>query len=198
MPYAPDHKAETRRRILESARRLFNRNGFSDVTIEQVMKRVGLTRGGFYKHFESKEALYAAAIRQFAASPAPEPWQTRHIDPNAEGPDLARMIVSAYLSPDHLADLDGSCPMIGLPSDTARGGQLVKAAYREVLDMMVAVFTANLREDDCPARERALTLAATCVGAMVLARAVDDRGLANELREAAHRRILADTGWTPP
>jgi hypothetical protein len=65
MPYAPEHKQETRERIVKCARRLFNRKGFAEVTIDEIMANTGLTRGGFYKHFNAKEELYADAIRQF-------------------------------------------------------------------------------------------------------------------------------------
>src|SRR5262245_51285748 len=65
MPYATDHKEKTRARIVDSARVLFNRHGFEAVSIDDVMKGAGLTRGGFYSHFTSKESLYAAAVKSF-------------------------------------------------------------------------------------------------------------------------------------
>jgi TetR/AcrR family transcriptional regulator, transcriptional repressor for nem operon len=61
MPYSPKHKLDTREKILESARRLFNRKGFSEVSIDEVMENAGLTRGGFYRHFRDKDELYAEA-----------------------------------------------------------------------------------------------------------------------------------------
>ena len=60
MPYSPEHKRDTREKILESARRLFNRKGYSGVSIEEIMNAAGLTRGGFYRHFSGKDELYAA------------------------------------------------------------------------------------------------------------------------------------------
>jgi TetR/AcrR family transcriptional repressor of nem operon len=194
VPYPIEHKQQTRERILGSARKLFNRKGFAEVTIDDVMALAGLTHGGFYKYFDTKEELYAEAITQFTTC-EPEKWQTAHFDPSARGPDLARMIVNAYLSQEHFDDRDGSCPMIGLPSDVARGGETVKAAYRQVLEMMVGAFEANLPAAAAPARERALALAALCVGGMVLARAVDDPVLAGELRKAAHSHALSSSGW---
>ena len=65
MPYPPEHKVQTRARIVESARRLFNRHGFEQVTIDQIMASAGLTRGAFYHHFDSKDELYAAAVASF-------------------------------------------------------------------------------------------------------------------------------------
>ena len=196
MPYSAKHKRASRERILNSARRLFNRRGFSEVTIDEIMKNAGLTRGGFYKHFKTKEDLYAQAVRQFLCLDPPERWQRKHVDACADGPALAQMIINAYLSRDHFDDRAGSCPLVALPSDVARGGTALKAAFRQVLEMMVTVFERNLSAPD--ARERALAFVAMCVGAMVVARAVDQGKLADEFRVAAHAHLLAATGWAKP
>jgi AcrR family transcriptional regulator len=191
--YSAQRKQETRERIVNSARRLFNRRGFAAVTIDDIMQHAGLTRGGFYKHFDSKGQLYAHAVRQFLCIKAPERWQRAHVDGCAKGPDLARMIVTAYLSREHLEDRDGSCPLIALPSDVARGGKAVKGAFGEVLGKMIQVFSANLPPAE--ARERALFLVAVCVGAMVIARAIDDVRLSDEIRAVVHGEVLSATGW---
>jgi len=193
MPYTRKHKQETRERIVNSARRLFNRRGFTEVTIDQIMQHAGLTRGGFYKHFDTKEQLYSHAVRQFVCMEAPERWQSKHVDRCAQGHTLARMIVNAYLSREHLDDREGSCPLVALPSDVARGGKAVKAAFRQVLDKMVQVFAANLVEPQVS--QRALALVAMCVGAMVVARAVDDPRLGDAFRDAAREHLLRSTGW---
>ena len=193
MPYAPEHKEETRQRILRSAAHLFNRKGFADVTIDEIMTQAGLTHGGFYRHFEGKDELYAEAVRQFLYKEIPEAWQLKPRGLCQPGEAMAKYVVGAYLSRDHLADVDGSCPLIGLSSEVARGGQSVKAAYREVAESMIKVFQANLSGPE--AREQALVLLALCVGGMVLARAMDDPGLADEFRNAAHTHALTTAGW---
>jgi len=202
MPYAADHKQETRTRILDSARRLFNRNGLTEVSIDAVMAGAGLTRGGFYSHFGSKEELYAEAILHFARC-TPD-WQRMTFAEPPAGERLARAIVGAYLSRAHLSDIEGSCPMIGLATDVARGGGAARAAYRQVLAMMVDIFAGTLGPDAHAGaappepgadRARALAVAALCVGGMVLARAVDDAGTADELRAAAQRYAVALAGW---
>jgi TetR/AcrR family transcriptional repressor of nem operon len=193
MPHVPQRKQKTREEILRSARRLFNRKGFAEVTIDEIMNEAGLTRGGFYRHFSGKDELYSEALLQFTCKNPPENWQRKHVDPCAEGVPLARMIVDAYLSREHLQDRDGTCPTAGLASDVSRSSLRVKQAFRKVLEMMLGVFVGNLRGDD--ARERALALVATCVGAMVVARAVDDPRLANAFRAAARKHVLANTGW---
>ena len=195
MPYTAEHKQETRKRIVQSARRLFNRNGFADVTIGEIMGAAGLTHGGFYKHFTAKEDVYQEAVLEFICADRPEPWQARHIAHGANGPALARMIVNAYLSNDHFDDRDGSCPMIALPSDVSRGNGAVKGAFRQVLEMMIGAFSANLPPAERTPRDRALAIAAMVVGGMVLARAVDDKELSDDIRESAHRQVIEMSGW---
>src|SRR5262249_30223809 len=90
-------------------------------------------------------------------------------------------------------DRDGSCPLAALPSDVARGGEVVKAAFRQVLDKMVAIFAANLPAPE--ARNHAIALVAMCIGGMVVARAVDEPTLADDFRDAARHYVFAATGW---
>jgi len=192
MPYALEHKRATREKILESARRLFNRNGYSAVSIEEIMNSAGLTHGGFYRHFTGKGELYAAAVRQFLCTRTPAAWRKRG-EPGALKKPRARRIVDAYFSREHFDDRDGGCPLLGTASDVQRSGAAVKAAYREVAEQMVKVFEDQLHEPQ--ERDRALALVALCVGGMVLARNVGDSDLANDFRRAAHTEVLRIAGW---
>ncbi|CAN5883129.1 TetR/AcrR family transcriptional regulator [soil metagenome] len=192
MPYTAEHKRRTRRRIVESARRLFNGKGFTEVSIAEVMDHAGLTHGGFYRHFRDKEELYGEAVRWFLCDEAPKPWQ-RPLGKTGRGTgrrtgrkSRAEHMVDAYFSRDHFNDCESCCPLIGLPSDVARGGEAVKAAYQEVLERLLDVLQADL--DGPSLRERALALAALCVGGVAAARAVADPALADELRRAAYRQ----------
>ena len=194
MPYPAHHKQQTRERILKSARHLFNKKGFAEVTIDEIMAAAELTRGVFYRYFKTKDELYSDALMQFACKSAPERWQRKHVDPCAEGATLARMIMEAYLSRDHFVDRGGSCPTVGLASDVSRSSIKVKRAFRQVVEMMLDVFTVNLEGDDKSAR--ALALVSVCVGAMVLARAVDDADLAGAFLKAARGHVLTSAGWT--
>ena len=187
MPHSPKQKQDTRERILESARRLFNANGFSEVSIEAIMAHAGLTHGGFYRHFSGKEELFAESVRHFMCKKAPDAWQAKQAALDPDKP-RARQIVDAYFSRDHFDDRESCCPLLATASDASRGGEAVKAAYREVAEKVVDVFEAHLSEPD--GRERALALLALCVGGMVLARGVDDPGLADAFRSAAHREAL--------
>jgi TetR/AcrR family transcriptional regulator, transcriptional repressor for nem operon len=195
MPYSPKRKLDTRERILQSARLLFNRKGFAETSIGEIMTQAGLTHGGFYRHFTGKDELYAAAVRQFLCKKTPAPWQAKYARAAADKP-RARRIVDAYLSRDHFDDRDGCCPLLGMASDVARSGSAVKSAYQEVAETLVEVFAASL--DRPQARERALVLAALCVGGMVLARGVDDSRLADDVRRAAHKQVLRIAGWQTP
>jgi AcrR family transcriptional regulator len=196
MPYSPEHKRDTREKILESARRLFNKNGFSEVSIDEVMENAGLTRGGFYRHFRDKDELYAEAIRRFLCTDAPKPWQSKPSHPELARKPRGQRVVDAYFSRDHFDDRETCCPLIALPSDVMRGSDAVKGAYREVLEKLVEIFLDDL--DEPQRRERALALAALCVGGIVTPKCVDDAALADDLRGAAHRQALYIGGWTAP
>jgi len=157
------------------------------------MENAGLTRGGFYRHFRDKDELYAEAVRRFLCTDAPKPWQ-----PNPTHPTRPRgqRVVDAYFSRDHFDDRETCCPLIALPSDVMRGSDAVKAAYREVLQKLVEIFLNDL--DEPQRHERALALAALCVGGIVTPKCVDDPVLADNLRRAAYRQALHIGGWTVP
>jgi TetR/AcrR family transcriptional regulator, transcriptional repressor for nem operon len=193
MPYAPKQKRDTREKILESARRLFNRKGYSGVSIEEVMSDAGLTHGGFYRHFTGKDELYAEAVRQFLCKKRPAAWQKRRPGSVVTKPHAQR-IVDAYFSRAHYDDREDCCPLLGTASDVERRGEVVKAAYQEVVERMVTVFEDNLNGPR--ARQRALTLVALCVGGMVLARNVRDPDLADDFRRTAHVEVLRTAGWS--
>jgi TetR/AcrR family transcriptional repressor of nem operon len=192
MPYTPEHKRDTHQKILESARRLFNKKGFSEVSIDEVMENAGLTRGGFYRHFRDKDDLYAKAVRRFLCTDAPKAWQ--HKPSHSSRKPRGQRVVDAYFSRDHFDDRETCCPLVALPSDVMRGSDAVKGAYREVLDKLVEIFLNDL--DGPHRRERALALAALCVGGIVAPKCVDDPTLADDLRRAAHRHALHIGGWT--
>lgn len=186
MPYSPDHKQRTRARIVECARILFNRHGFEGVSIDMVMAEAKLTRGGFYNHFKSKEDLFAAAVSSFLKGRGAKWRAAAGVDPEHPAPEMAAQMIAGYLSPEHLGDLDGQCPMIALPSDVARGNGEVRAAYQTLLTAMVGLFQSSLENETGDARRRALVLATLCVGGMVLARTLPGSTLAGEIRDAAH------------
>ncbi len=190
MPYTAAHKQKTRARIVECARILFNRHGYDNVSIDMVMARAKLTRGGFYNHFKSKEELFAAAVSSFLMGRGAQ-WRAKvGIDPSNPTREDASRMLAGYLSKEHLGDFDGQCPMIALPSDVARSNPEVQAAYQQLLVAMVGLFEGSLAEPSNKARRTALTLAALSVGGMVLARTLPNSKLAEAVRSAAYAHGL--------
>ncbi len=188
MPYTREHKEETRARIVQCAHGLFNRRGFSEVSIDEIMAAAGLTRGGFYNHFKTKEELFAEVMvayveaRQAAIGGAPRC-----------GPEVAQKIFDSYVSRAHLEDVDGHCPLMALPADVGRAGPAVRAAYRRVLEALVAALAGNLEpQQGEAARQHGMAIAAMCVGAMVLARTIADDAMADEIFAAA-RSLAVET-----
>ncbi len=199
MPYSQQHKQLTRQRIVDCARELFNRKGFAEVSIDEIMASAGLTRGGFYNHFNNKEDLFVEAVKSYGECNPTDRWQDVDLDFSLPPAQLAQQMIQAYLSHTHLADVDAHCPMIALPSDIARAGPKVKAAYRQLVERMIEVFESGLASVSSDARyEQALALTALCVGGMVLARTFDDHQQANEMVDAARVMALAISGWKPP
>ena len=189
MPYPADHAARTRTRIVDSARRLFNQHGFEPVSIDQIMGEAGLTRGGFYHHFRSKDELYTAAVSSFKAC---NPFRSKvaEMKPSQLEPrKLARMLIDLYLSDEVLADSDQHCPLYALPSDVARAGLAPQQAYTDLIRSMGGVFSsalAGMRDGE----RRAQTVVSLCVGGMVLARTTNDADLRKSLRAAARHQAL--------
>jgi AcrR family transcriptional regulator len=193
MPYPSEHRERVREKIVQSARRLFNRKGFNAVSIDDVMADAGLTRGSFYAYFDSKSDLYATSITAILSEKSIENSDGISIDPRA--PEVAAEIISDYLSVGRFEDIDGSCPLVALPNDVSRTDQSVKLAFESVLKVLIDIFEQGLGRQGDPARQRALAIAALCVGGMVLARTIEDRALADELREAARSIALSLGRW---
>jgi AcrR family transcriptional regulator len=195
LPYTPEHRTQTRRRIVRSAQRLFNQHGFQGVSIDQIMAEAKLTRGGFYRHFSSKSDLYAEAMDCFFTNPeCGNRWEGVEVDP-AKGA-VGAQIVRAYLSRQHFQDIQDSCPMVALPSDVARSNDSVKRAYETALGAMIEHLQADTDKTGHPTRAEALAIAAMCIGGMVVARASEDVAVADEVREAAKAAAMVMGGWT--
>lgn len=188
MPYSSEHKARTRERIVSAARRLFNRHGFEQVSIDRVMSEAGLTRGGFYHHFGSKDELYAAAVASFTnCNPFRADLEASPMPPPAE---LARMLLDVYLSDKVFDNVDFHCPLYALPGDVARAGLSPQKAYTQLIRNLTGVYAAALAGAP-DGEERAQAIVSLCVGGMVLARTTDDPALCRSLRAAARRQALA-------
>lgn len=194
MSYPTGHGEQTKKKIVQSARKLFNRLGFDNVSIDQIMAGAGLTRGVFYSYFDSKSDLYAEVLGCFFTDPGwNDSWEGVHVDLTAA--DVGPQIIRAYLSQQHLESGDNACPMVALPSDVARSGASAKRAFETVFKAMVSTLEGGPKGDRRPPRTTAHAIAALCVGGMVVARAVNDRRFANKLCEASMDVALKLGGW---
>jgi TetR/AcrR family transcriptional repressor of nem operon len=194
MPYPAGHRLEVKKNIIQSARRLFSRHGFDNVSIHQIMAGAGLTHGGFYSYFDSKSDLYAEVLSCFFTDPHWKScWKGVHVDLRAT--DAGPQVVRAYLSRQHFEDVENSCPMTALPNDVARGGKSAKRAFETVFKAMVSVLERSAIENGRPRLATAQAVAALCVGGMVVARALVSRTLADELRDACMAVALDLGGW---
>jgi TetR/AcrR family transcriptional repressor of nem operon len=194
MPYPSGHRDEIKGKIIQSARKLFNRHGFESVSLDQIMSGAGLTRGGFYNYFESKSELYVQVLGCFFTDPEWEScWEGVEVDLSSK--DVGPQVVRAYLSRQHFEDIDNSCPMIALPTDVARSDETAKQAFETVFSAMVSVLERSLKQGAHSRCTRAQAIAALCVGGMVVARAIDNRGHADKLRDACMSVALELGGW---
>jgi AcrR family transcriptional regulator len=194
MPYPAGHRAEVKRTIIESARRLFNRHGFENISVDQIMSGAGLTRGGFYSYFDSKSDLYAEVLGCFFTDPE---WKScwEGVDIDLGSAEVGPQVVRAYLSRQHFEDVENSCPMVALPTDVSRSGESAKRAFETVFQAMVSVLERSSRENGRSRRVTAQATAALCVGGMVVARAINNREVADELRDACMAVALELGGW---
>ena len=169
MKVSREQVAENRRTILEAAGRLFRERGFEGVSVAAVMKAAGLTHGGFYGYFRSKDDLIAAALAELAVPPTSQPT------------DLAGY-VDRYLSRKHCDDRAGGCPVAALGAETVRQTSEVRSAMTDGLRRQIARLGQGMPgADPDAARQAAIGTWAALVGALTLARMSDDRHLADEI-----------------
>lgn len=197
MPYPASHRIEVRRRIIESARKLFNRHGFESVSVTQVMAGAGLTHGGFYTYFRSKSDLYSEVLGCFFTDPN---WKScwKGVKVDLSSSDVGPQVVRAYLSRQHFEDVENSCPMVALPTDVSRSGESARRAFETVFTAMVSVLERSMTQNGRPRRTIAQATAALCIGGMIVSRTVVDRAVADQLREDCMSVALQIGGWHRP
>jgi AcrR family transcriptional regulator len=197
MPYPAGHRTAVKKKIIDSARRQFNRYGFDNVSLGQIMSGAGLTHGGFYSYFKSKSDLYAEVLSCFFTDPEwKNCWEGVHVDLSST--DVGAQVVQAYLSRQHFEDIENSCPMVALPTDVARSDETARQAFETVFKAMVNVLERSLAEKGRQRRATAQAIAALSIGGMVVARAVVDRAVADELRDSCMAMAMKLGGWKKP
>jgi TetR/AcrR family transcriptional repressor of nem operon len=194
MPYPAGHSAEVKVKIVQSARRLFNRHGFEGVSLDQIMSGAGMTRGGFYSYFQSKSDLYAEVLGCFFTDPE---WKScwEGVEVDLSSANVGPQVVRAYLSRQHFENVEDSCPMAALPTDVSRSSDNAKRAFETVFSAMVSVLERSMTKSRPDRHNKAKAIAAMCVGGMVVARAMADRTLADELRDGCMSVALELGGW---
>jgi TetR/AcrR family transcriptional repressor of nem operon len=196
MRYGPEHKSSTRERILAAAESLFRKQGFQGSSVERVMRAAGLTVGGFYAHFASKEALLAESLRSFLQKSGAA-WVAGLEE--LHGQEYLSHFVRRYLNRQRRDDPQTRCMMPSLLSDLTRATPEVQATLAEGLDALAREVQAHLEdEQDVTARQKALAAIALCFGAMTLARATASQPFSDELLQAARALMRGDKPPSPP
>jgi TetR/AcrR family transcriptional repressor of nem operon len=175
-----------RERVVEAAARLFRERGFEGVGVAELMKSVGLTHGGFYGQFGSKEELAAEAC-ELAFERSVEKWQRALEKRPGAG---AQAIAATYLTRQHVDAPGNGCAAAALATDFARQSPQVRQVLDEGVNALVETLAAALPERTHKARRRhALGSFSAMVGAVVLGRAVADGELAEEILDAAREQV---------
>ena len=171
--------AANREKVLDVAGTLFRERGFDGIGVADIMKRAGLTHGGFYGQFASKDDLAAETTARVLGNPRWQERLTGKADPSFSE------VVRGYLSPRHRDDPGTGCLLAALGSDAARQPRAVRRAltdgFRVRLDAWLKLVPGR---SAAARREKALVTMATLVGALILARTVDDPALSDEILEA--------------
>jgi TetR/AcrR family transcriptional regulator, transcriptional repressor for nem operon len=193
MPRVSRAEAEShRQQITEASARLFKERGINGVSVADLMGAAGLTHGGFYGHFESKDALAGVAVTH-AFGQSAERWSKRI----AAQPDDAAgraAIVDKFLSAQSLREVGLGCPSVSLAADVARepAAAPIRTAYLDGLESLLQILAGIEDAPDAAAQRRAaIADYATMAGALMLARATEGAPLSAEFLAAARERLLA-------
>jgi TetR/AcrR family transcriptional regulator, transcriptional repressor for nem operon len=189
---SPSRKEATHDRIVEAAARAIRRSGYGGTAVADIMKDAGLTHGGFYAHFASREAMLAEAADRAGADSLATMTRIAAAMPAKEAlPAMMR----AYLSQEHVDATETGCAVAALGSEMPRQAPEVRrAATRRIKEMIDLVARQMPAWGQPAAHEQALVTVAAMVGTLVLARAVDDPRLSDALRGAALRHFSTEAG----
>jgi TetR/AcrR family transcriptional repressor of nem operon len=181
-------KEASHERIVSVAARAIRRSGYGGTGVADIMKEAGLTHGAFYAHFPSREAMLAEAANQACAESAALTAQVVGSVPPEQA--LASML-RAYLSREHVNQVESGCPLAALGSETPRqASEVRRATTRHIKEMIDLVARQSPDWGQPSAHERALVTVATMVGTLLLARAVDEPALSDSLCAAAVKHLI--------
>jgi TetR/AcrR family transcriptional repressor of nem operon len=194
MPRVSREQSERNRQAIEEvSARLFREHGFRGVSVEHLMAAAGLTHGGFYGHFDSKDELTAIACSK-AFDQSQQSW-SRRIDEAVDRRSAYAQIVSQYLSTRQRDESAKGCPLASFAVDVAREAEdkPVRRAFLEGVKGLADTLTGLLGKRRArSAREQALAHLATLVGALALARATRGDPISDEFLQSARQELLDD------
>lgn len=183
-------KEATHDRIVETAARAIRRSGYDGTSVAEIMKEAGLTHGGFYAHFASREAMLAEAADRAGADAVAA---VASIASKTVPQKALQAMVNAYLSAAHVENPERGCPVVALGSEMPRQAPAVRRAATRRIKEMIDLVARQLPEwGQQGAHERALVTVSTMVGALLLSRAVDDAKLSKAVRDAVQKHLSSD------
>jgi len=186
MRYDKGHKDETRRRILDVASAQFRESGIAAIGLAGIMSEAGLTNGAFYTHFASKEDLVREVLMDALTR-----REERH-KANLENGVAVETVIRDYLSTRHRDRADTGCPTAALVAEIARHPKATRDAFTGKISDIIALMAEQIRQGSAAERRRkAITIHSTMVGALQLARAVNDKQLSDEILENAVETAIA-------
>jgi TetR/AcrR family transcriptional regulator, transcriptional repressor for nem operon len=187
MKRSKQQTAQTRLDIIEAASALFRERGLDGVSVAELMEKVGLTHGGFYKHFDSKEALMAEAAAA-AFDESMREWRKAIEAKKDQDPVCA--LIDLYLSESHRKNLEHGCPVVSLGSEMTRSDGTVRNRFAKGVRGMIEAFVEQLGDKPLEQRrELAITIVASLVGTMVIARCSDNDKTAQAYLDAARNQL---------
>jgi len=188
MRYPSEQKRHTSAKILRAAGRLFRKQGYAATGVDAVMASVDLTAGGFYAHFHSKEDLLAATLDNvFHEGTKDRPKRLSKL----RGHSWLRAFAGYYLSKQHRDSPDHGCPMPALATEVARIGGKPRVVFEQHLERVIGS-VAEQFDAGSPDRKSAITMLAQCLGGVMLARAVGEGRLSDEILEACRASAMKE------
>jgi TetR/AcrR family transcriptional repressor of nem operon len=185
MGHSQTEKAKNHAAIVEVAAQKMRESGTEGPGVAEIMQAAGLTHGGFYKHFDSRDDLVAEAVEVAIAE-----GEQGYLAATAGVDDPLAAFVDWYLSPAHRDDPGSGCAVVALGADAARADERVRATYTRQVERYVAHLEGLLGGED--PRRRAIAAVSAMAGALLVARAVADEGLSAEILREVRATVLGD------
>ena len=169
--------------VIDAAARLFRERGFNGIGLDEVMKAAGLTHGGFYKQFKSKDELTVEACDRALATSV-EVWAQTV---KSAGADPFAALIRSYLSKSHRDDGGKGCPLVALGADAARHSPTLRRSFEAGIKAHLDVLDRTMPA----ARDSSIAALSMMIGALLMSRVVEDKALSRRILDAAARSLLA-------